>query len=156
MAGGVLGVALAQWTIDIFISLAGNQLPRAATISIDGRVLTFTAAISILVGIVCGLWPLVVMRINEISTIVRDSDTRTTSGSAGSFSNGLVIGEISIAFALLIGAGLLVKDLVLLKSRDAGIRTDHIVAFDVAPSGEKYKAPEEVRAFYRELYSRLA
>src|SRR5206468_6433151 len=61
-----------------------------------------------------------------------------------------------MAFALLVGAGLLVKKLVLLRSRDAGIRTDRIVAFDVAPSGVRYKAPELTVTFYRELYSRLA
>src|SRR5207253_765573 len=69
---------------------------------------------------------------------------------------GLVLAEIATAFALLVGAGLLVKNLILLRSRDAGIRTDRIVAFDVAPAGARYKAPEQTVAFYRDLYSRLA
>jgi len=61
-----------------------------------------------------------------------------------------------VAFALLVGAGLLVKDLMLLRARDAGIRADRIVAFDISLSGPRYKAPEAVVAFYRELYTRLA
>ena len=54
-----------------------------------------------------------------------------------------MVAEIALAFALLVGAGLLVKNLVLLRSRDAGIRTDRIVAFDVAPSGPRYKATQQ-------------
>jgi predicted permease len=156
LAGGVIGIVLARWTISTFIALAGNQLPRAATIAIDGRVLLFAVACSVAVGIACGLWPLAVLRMKEIASVVRSSDTRTSSGSGRRFGNGLVVAEIAIAFTLLIGAGLLVKDLVLLKSRQIGIRTDRIVAFDIALSGPRYKPSEQVVGFYRELYGRLS
>jgi putative ABC transport system permease protein len=156
LAGGVLGVIFAYWTISIFVGLAGNQLPRAATIGIDGRVVAFATLVSLAVGVVCGLWPLLALRIKEISSLVRDSDTRTSSGSGRRFGSGLVIGEIGVALTLLIGAGLLVKDLVLLRNRVAGIRTDRIVAFDIAPAGPRYQASEQIIDFYRDLYSRLA
>ncbi len=42
-AGGLLGVMLAFWLLRTFVALAGNQLPRASTVAIDGRVLAFTA-----------------------------------------------------------------------------------------------------------------
>jgi putative ABC transport system permease protein len=48
-----------------------------------------------------------------------------------------------------------VKNLVLLRSRDAGIRTARIVTFDIVPSGPRYKAPEQIVAFYRDLYGKL-
>jgi putative ABC transport system permease protein len=97
-----------------------------------------------------------VLRLREIAAIVREGDTRTGSGSGRRFGSGLVAGEIAIALTLLIGAGLLVKDLVLLQGRAAGIRTDRIVAFDIQPSGNRYAAPEQVVGFYRELYARLS
>jgi len=56
---------------------------------------------------------------------------------------------------LLVGAGLMVKNLVLLERRDAGIVTDHVIAFDTSLSGPRYAAPDAVRAFYRELQQRL-
>src|SRR5262249_24330512 len=114
------------------------------------------AATSVAVGVFCGLWPLLLLRTRELVSAVREGDTRTGSGTGRRFGNGLVVAEIAIAFALLVGAGLLVKNLVLLRSRDAGIRTDRIVAFDVSLSGPRYKAPESVSAFYRDLYTRLA
>jgi putative ABC transport system permease protein len=154
-AGGVLGVLLASWILRTFVALAGTQLPRAGTIAIDGDVLAFTGLVSLAVGVFCGIWPLVLLRTRQLASAVREGDLRTASGGKR-FGNGLVVAEIALAFALLVGAGLLVKNLVLLRSRDAGIRTDRIVAFDIAPSGPRYKSPEQIVAFHRELYARLA
>jgi predicted permease len=156
LTGGAIGVLLARWVLQTFVALAGTQLPRAATIAIDGRVLAFTAIVSVVVGIVCGVAPLVVLRMSELASAVREGDARTGSGSGQRVGNGLVVAEIAVAFSLLVGAGLLVKNLVLLRSRDAGIQTERIVAFDVPTVGPRYKAEEQTRAFWRELNARLA
>jgi putative ABC transport system permease protein len=154
--GGALGIVLAEWILRTFVALAGSQLPRAATIAIDARVLVFAAVVSLAVGVFCGVWPLAMLRMRELASAVREGDLRTGTGTGGRFRSGLVVAEIALAFALLVGAGLLVKNLILLRSRDAGIRTDHIVAFDVAPAGARYRSMDQVVMFYRELYSRLA
>jgi putative ABC transport system permease protein len=156
LTGGALGVLLALWVVRLFVFLAGNQLPRSATIAIDNTVLAFTALVSLLVGVVCGLWPLVRLRARALTTAVREGDTRTSSAGGGRLGNGLVVAEIALAFTLLVGAGLLVKNLVLLTNRDAGIRIDRIIAFDISPSGPRYSEPESVVSFYRDLYSRLS
>jgi putative ABC transport system permease protein len=154
-AGGVLGLMLAIWIVRVFVVLAANNLPRAATIRIDGRALAFTAATSILVGLVCGLSPLLRLRLKTLTTALREGDTRTASGGA-TFGNGLVIAEIALAFALLVGAGLMVKNLLLLERRDAGITTDHVITFDISPSGPRYRDGAAVRSLYRTLHERLA
>ncbi|HEU4689390.1 MAG TPA: ABC transporter permease, partial [Vicinamibacterales bacterium] len=118
LAGGTLGVLLAMWLLRTFVALAGTQLPRATTVAIDGRVLLFTAAITIGVGVFCGLWPLLRLRTRELAGAVREGDTRTASGTSN-VGNGLVIAEIALAFALLVGGGLLMKNLLLLQGRDA-------------------------------------
>jgi predicted permease len=116
----------------------------------------FAFGVSLLVGVVCGLWPLARLRTHDLAAVVREGDTRTASGAGRRFGNGLVVAEIALAFALLVGAGLLVKDLLRLGSRDAGFVVDRVVAFDVAPSGPAYESDERVLAFHRELYERLA
>jgi putative ABC transport system permease protein len=156
LTGGALGVLLARWVVRLFVFLARNQLPRSATIAIDNTVLAFTALVSLTVGVVCGLWPLLRLRARELTTAVREGDTRTSSAGGGRLGNGLVVAEIALAFALLVGAGLLVKNLVLLSSRDAGIRIDRIIAFDISPTGPRYRESESVVSFYRDLYSRLS
>jgi putative ABC transport system permease protein len=155
-AGGAAGLLLAIWIVRVFVALAGNNLPRAGTIHVDGRVVLFTAATSIAVGVVCGLWPLLRMRVRTLTSALRDGDIRTGSGGGATFGNGLVIAEIAMAFALLVGAGLMVKNLVLLERRDAGITTDHVIAFDINPTGPRYRDQAAVAALYRALDERLA
>ncbi|HEV2985712.1 MAG TPA: FtsX-like permease family protein, partial [Vicinamibacterales bacterium] len=156
LTGGALGIVLARWILGTFVALAGTQLPRASTIAIDGRVLAFTTAVSVAVGLFCGVWPLALLKVSELASAVREGDTRTASSAGRRVGNGLVVAEIALAFSLLVGAGLLVKNLMLLHGRDPGIRSDRIVAFDVAPAGPRYRANEQALAFYRELYARLA
>jgi putative ABC transport system permease protein len=156
IAGGVLGLVLAFWSVRAFVALAATQLPRATSIAMDGRVLLFSGATTLLVGVLCGLWPLLRLRAGELAAAVREGDTRTSSGSGMRVGNGLVVAEIALAFALLVGGGLLIKNLVLLQKRDAGFRTAGMVAFDVAPSGPRYESPEQLKVFYRELYDRIS
>jgi predicted permease len=155
LAGGAVGLALAVWIVRLFVVLARNNLPRASTIQVDASVLIFTAAISIVVGVVCGLSPMFRLKMRSLTTTLRAADTRTVSGGT-TFGNGLVIAEIAIAFALLVGAGLMVKNLLLLERRDAGITTDHVIAFDLSVAGPRYESDASVRAFYSQVVERLS
>ncbi|HMD34171.1 MAG TPA: FtsX-like permease family protein, partial [Vicinamibacterales bacterium] len=92
----------------------------------------------------------------ELASAVREGDLRTASVAGRRFGNTLVVAEIATAFALLVGAGLLVKNLVLLRNRDAGIRTDRIVTFDIVASGPRYKESSQQRGLFRELQDRLS
>lgn len=155
LAGGVLGVLLAQWLVSAFVVLAGNQLPRAASVEIDARVLAFTAIVSIAVGVFCSIWPIVVICRKDLASAVREGDVRSGTHTGKKMGNSFVVAEIALAFGLLLSSGLLVKNFFLLRHRDPGVRTDRIVTFDVAPSGTRYQAPEQILAFYREFYARL-
>ena len=154
-AGGALGVLLATWIVRTFVVLAGDELPRASAIAVDGRVLAFAAAVSLGVGVFCGIWPLVALGHRELATAVREGDTRTASGAGLRFGNSLVVAEIALAFTLLVGAGLLVKNLARLESRDAGIRTDRILTFAVEPAGPRYAENAAVVDFFHQLDARL-
>jgi len=101
LTGGVLGLAVAQWILRTFLVLAGNQLPRATSIAIDGRVLAFTALVSLAVGIFCGLWPLVLLRTRELAAAVREGDLRTGSGAGLRVGNGLGAVFVGTAAAVL-------------------------------------------------------
>ncbi len=154
--GGALGLAVAYWLVQVFVALAGSQLPRSATIHFDARVAVFALATSAAVGVFCGLWPILRLRLQDIASSVREGDTRTVSERRTAFGGGLVVAEIALGFALLVGAGLLIKNLTLLQNRDSGLDPTGVIAFDVAPSGPRYQSDEAVIAFYRELHARLA
>jgi predicted permease len=155
VAGGALGLLLASWAVGTFVGMADAILPRTAAIAIDGAVLLFALGVSLATGLGCGLWP--VVRLNA-GTLGRDvhEGTMRTGGSAGSrrFGNGLVIVEIALAFTLLVGAGLLVKNLLGLQARQIGFSADGLVAFDLSPTGDRYQ-DGAVQAFYRDLLPRL-
>jgi putative ABC transport system permease protein len=153
--GGALGVLLALWLLRTFVVLAANQLPRASTVAMDGRVLLFTAAVTIGVGIFCGLWPLLRLRTRELAASVREGGSRTAS-SVSNVGNGLVVAEIAIAFTLLVGGGLLVKNLLALQNRDTGFEVDRIITFDLAPAGPRYTNTGATLSFYRDLHARLS
>jgi putative ABC transport system permease protein len=157
MAGGVLGVVLSSWIVAVFVAMAGTQLPRASAVHLDLRVLAFSAATSLLVGVVCSLFPLVLLHRSELATGVRDGDVR--SGGAGQAGNrarrALVVAEFALAFGLLVCSALLIKSLLLLRARDPGVRTDHIVSFRVELNPQRYSKDSQVRTFYHTLYQRL-
>lgn len=118
--------------------------------------MAFAFVLSLVVGVVCGAWPLVRMRLAALTAALREGDTRTGTGTGRLFGNGLVVAEIALAFALLAGASLLVKNLMLLEHRDAGITPDHVIAFDILPAGARYKDDAVVSGLYRTLFDRLS
>jgi predicted permease len=155
IAGGVLGVVLSRWIVSAFIALAGNQLPRASEIHIDLRVLAFSALLSLAVGVACSLFPIMLLRKPELAASIREGDVRSGSHSGNRTRRVLVVTEIALAFCLVVSSALLIKNLLLLRSRDSGLRTERIVAFQVALTSQRYAKPSEVTAFYRAMYDRL-
>ena len=154
LLGGVLGLAAANWIVRGFVRLADTILPSATTIGVDWTVSAFTFAIALLTGVVCGLWP--VFRVNDrnMAAAVRQGDLRSgTQG--GRLGNSLVVAEVALAFSLLVGAGLLVKNLIGLEAQDTGFVAERLVAFDVAPGGSRYKDPERQQEFYRQLLPKM-
>ena len=154
LVGGAIGLAAANWIVRGFVRLADTILPRASTISIDWTVTTFAFAVALLTGVFCGLWPVFRINSRSVANDVRQGDLRTgTQG--GRLGDSLVVAEIALAFSLLVGAGLLVKNLIGLEAKDTGFSTERLVAFDLAASGSRYKDPDRQKVFYRELLPRL-
>ncbi|MDX2154370.1 MAG: ABC transporter permease [Bryobacteraceae bacterium] len=153
--GGLLGIVLSRWIVMAFIALAGNQLPRASEIQLDGRVLAFSALLSLAVGLLCSLFPVLLLRKPQLAASVREGDVRGGSQSGNRTRRALVVAEIALAFGLLVCSALLIKNLILLQNRDAGVRTERIVAFQIPLSGQRYAKEGEVKTFYRALYDRL-
>jgi putative ABC transport system permease protein len=157
LTGGALGLAFAAWSIRTFVHLADTALPRATSVQLDGTVLMFALLVSLVTGVLCGLWPVFRLATKTLSSEVRAGDLRAGSlAGTRRFGDGLVVAEIAMAFSLLVGAGLLVKNLMHLESKDTGFTADRVIAFDVAPTGVRYKDVEKQKQFYRDLLPELA
>ena len=155
LGAGVLGVGLSWVVTTRFIELAANQLPRSASVSMDGQVLAFSLLLTLLVGVLCSAWPAWTLGRRDLASVIRDGDTRSGSRAGKLVGGGLVVVEVALAFALIFVSALLMKDLGRLRSRDAGFNAERIITFDAQPAGPVYPTEKEKTDFYLELERRL-
>jgi putative ABC transport system permease protein len=156
LLGGGAGLLLARWGMDSLVALSADNLPRADQIAIDGRVLAFTLAITILTGILFGLAPaLQTRRLNLQESLKTSGSTGVSVFRRARLRYFLVISEVALALMLLVGAGLLIKSFFLLQRVDPGLDPDHVLTMRVALPAARYPKGERMVAFYRELIRRV-
>src|SRR5260370_1372162 len=115
--GGGLGLVIAKWGTAAAVAAVPRTLPRAEEIGLNGSVLLFTLAVSILAGIVFRLAPALKSASPNIGEALKDGG-RSISGYRSRTQAAFVIGEMDLAFVLLIRAGLLAPNLVPLSRGD--------------------------------------
>src|SRR5262249_44776352 len=104
LLGAAVGLLFAKGALRVVAALGGENMPRAAEISLDARVLLFSGLAAVLTGFLFGLAPAWHMRRFDLQGTLRETGRGTTSGRAG-LRQGLVISEIALTFVLLAGAG---------------------------------------------------
>jgi putative ABC transport system permease protein len=139
LIGGVLGAALTVAGIKLFLALSGGDFPNAATITLDGRVLLFTFAVSILSAIIFGLAPAMQASRPDLNAVFRDSERKATSAASRMARHALVISEVALSMVLLVGAGLMINTILHLKRVNPGFDYTHLLTTDFQlPEGGKY------------------
>ncbi|AHG90072.1 permease [Gemmatirosa kalamazoonensis] len=153
-AGGALGCALAWGLTRALVALAGAALPRFAIVAVDGRVLAFAAAASVVTGILVSLAP--ALRITGDLRGAIGAGGRAGIQGARLRARGLLIGaEVAMAVALLVGAGLLAKSLRALLSEDPGFHTEGVLTADIALPSALYADTARVASFFDRLLPTL-
>ncbi|HEX4640178.1 MAG TPA: ABC transporter permease [Chthoniobacterales bacterium] len=140
--GGIAGLALAAWGLDALKSYAAAFLPRADEIRISAPVLLFTAAISLLTGLLFGSWP----RLPGIGAIKEGS--RGSNSQGGRLRGLLIIGQVAVSVPLLVGAALAARTLVQLHQVDPGVDTNRVVAASLSLNFTKYNTFEKRLDFW--------
>jgi putative ABC transport system permease protein len=154
--GGLAGLLIAIWGIDS-LKVFLPSIPRIEEISPDPRVLTFTAFISLGVGILAGLLPAWRASHPNLATSLNESSRGSSEGRAGRRTRaGLVVVEIVLALVLLASAGLLVESFVRLQKVPAGFDTTNVITARVALPETTYGKPEQAAEFYTKLLSRVS
>lgn len=157
LAGASLGLAGASWCVSLAQSITWLPIPRANPIRLDVTVLIFTIAISVLVGVLFGIAPaLEASRTNVAETLKENA--RSVANSAGWRSrlrDALIISEIAMSLALLVGAGLLLRTFARMRSADIGVHTENILTMAVVLPDTRYAKLTDRRAFYDQLLARV-
>jgi predicted permease len=158
LAGAVLGLAVAYWTQrGILAALPPRTLgPNVLTAVLDVRMLAFALALAAATSIIFGLYPSLQASRAQLTSALRDQSGQTTATRAtGAFRKGLVTLQTAISLLLLISAGLFGKTLLNLTRIDLGIRTDHLLTFNLTPKLSGY-SDERTAQLYHDLRERLA
>jgi len=153
-AGGVLGLAVAHWAIAAIVRSAA--IPRAHGITLDARVLAFTAALSILTGIVFGLAPAFASSSLDLNSALKETGGMMEASAVKSrLRSSLVVAEIALSVVLLAGAGLLIKSLWLLGRVSPGFNPKSVLGVRLSLPDLKYPEGIERAAVFKRVIERL-
>jgi putative ABC transport system permease protein len=144
IAGGVLGFFFASWTVVLLSRIAHETVPRMSGVQLSGRVLVFNIAVSLLTGLLFGVLPALRSSQTNLQDTLKDSSSTTTDSGARRLRGTLVVAEVAFSVALLVGAGLLVKSLVLLLSADNGFDPNGVLTMDLKVPGSHGRNPAEI------------
>ncbi len=154
--GSGLGVALASWSLPALLALTPLEMPRSDQIHLDGGVLAFALAVSLLAGLLFGLAP-------AIHATKRDVNEELKAGSRAS-SNGtqrnglreiLIMAEVALSLVLLIGAGLFIKSFARIQAVEPGFDPSHLLTVRLSLPKRAYQKTADLTIFYRKLQAKL-
>ncbi|HSJ16004.1 MAG TPA: ABC transporter permease [Longimicrobiales bacterium] len=159
LVGGGLGVLLSIWGVKWLLTIMPENLPMVDRVALNGRALAFTAAVSVIAGLLFGLAPALQATRAGLASALRDAGARgaTIGAQRGRLRSGIVVAEIALAVVLLISAGLLIRGYRSVAGVDVGFRADGIMTGRIAlPETGPYADSLRALAFYEELRDRLA
>jgi len=154
--GGAAGLLLAVWGVYLLVAFGPAELPRAGEVAVDMRALGFTFAVSLLTGIIFGLAPALQATATDLNETLKEG-IRGATGSAGyrRMRSLLVVSEIALSLALLVGAGLLMRSFLKLQAVDPGFNPNNMLTMRVGLEGPNYKKAESRIAFYDQLLDKI-
>src|ERR1022692_3779612 len=155
LIGGACAIAVAVAGLRALVSLLPAGFPRADTIHINAAVFAFTLLIALATGVLFGLAPALQAARTDVQVTLRASG-RGAGGSRGHLRlrSALVVGEVSLACLLLIGAGLMLRSFVNLLRADPGFRPEHLLTASLSLPDATYKPLDTLR-FWGRLAQRL-
>jgi putative ABC transport system permease protein len=155
LGGSIVGLALAYFAISWLKSmLPAEEIPRLASVSIDVRVLLFTALIGMVTGVVFGLAPALQLSNVELTESLKTGSKNLVAANHRLRSS-LAVTEIALAVVLVTGAGLMVKSLWRLLHVDPGFRSESILSARITPNQAFCKNFQRCQSFYDSLLDRV-
>jgi putative ABC transport system permease protein len=154
--GAVIGVGLAWMGVRMFSdAVAATKPPTWLVFKVDGPILLFVLAITVLATLLSGVLPAIRASGSNVQDVLKDESRGSSSFRGGRISKVLVVFEIALSVALLVAAGLMVKSVTRLSGMDYGFPTDVFTARVALPETVYRDSAAQVR-FFEQLYPRVA
>ena len=156
LLGGALGVALAAAGIELLLALRPEDLPRIATVQVDGVVLAFTLGVAALTTLLFGVLPAVKGSRVDLADSLRDRSASSAGSGHRLVRNLVVVGEAALSLVLLVGTGLMLRTFVELSRVQPGFDPEGVLTFGAAAPFARYPDAADRADFARRLQDRLA
>jgi putative ABC transport system permease protein len=153
--GGVAGALAGWWGTRALASVASRTLPRLGHASLDWRALAFTLTVTATAGIVFGCVPAWQTSRVDVQPALRESG-RGVTRAGHRLRDGLLVAEIALALALLVGAGLLLRSFSRLVQVDPGYDARGVLTLRLRFPDADYRDREKVTAALRDILARLS
>ncbi|HKV97640.1 MAG TPA: ABC transporter permease, partial [Gammaproteobacteria bacterium] len=157
LGGAALGLLGAVWGVSLLQTAETSPIPRVNSVQVNVTVLLFTIGISVLVGILFGLAPALQTSDLDLSEELKSSANAVSATSSGrALRNSLIVAEIAVSLALLVGAGLLMRSFARLRSADIGIDPHNVLTMRVNVPDTRYKTIAAQRQFLDQVAARAS
>jgi predicted permease len=152
LVGSALGLIVAKLAVSAVISFKAIDLPRLEEVTVDWRVVLFSAALAILTGILFGLAPAFRVLRTDPRDALAEGGNRAGEGRASRHFRGeLVVLEYSLSVLLLVGAFLLTESFVRLNAVDPGFDSANALTAQMSLTGPRFATPAQVSAFAQQI-----
>ena len=157
LLGGICAVLIALWSLDTIRALVPPTVPRFQETNIDGVVLGITTLISVLAGLLVGMWP--AFRVSNTSSVASELHEENARGSSGAHRQRargvLVIAQVALAVVLLAAAGLTLKSFWRSQQVPLGFDPRGVLTMTVALPQSRYDSSEKIVRFYDQLLEKF-
>lgn len=155
MVGGVLGVGLAWASLDLLVAFVGRFTPRTGQITMDSGVLVFALVASVATGVIFGLAPAFASRRN-LSSGMREGGAQAGDGTTKHrVRSGLVVAQVAVSFALVVGAALLLQSFYRVATTPLGFETEQVMTAAVFGNFTTQATAEDSERFESAVLARL-
>jgi putative ABC transport system permease protein len=154
LVGGLAGLALAWFGVRALVASAPPGIPRLEQTRIDPVVLTFALGVALLCSLIFGLAPALRAVSRSVQTTLREGG-RGMGTARDALRTGLVVAEVTLAFTLLAGAGLLVRSALYLQNLNPGFDPNGVIVARVALPPATYGEPTHAARTFKQMAERL-
>ena len=155
-AGGIAGALLGAWGLQALLAAVPDNIARLDAVRMDTAVLIFTAASTLLTGVVFGLVPALQVSKPDLTDTLKEGGRGGTRGvRAERVRSMLVVAQVALSLVLLVGAGLMLRSFAELQASSPGVDPTAVVAAGVALPAARYASPEPRRQFVRRVVDTL-
>src|SRR5215207_10078347 len=154
ISGGLIGLLLASWTVSLLSRVAHETVPRMAGVQLNGKVLAFNIAVSLFTGLLFGVIPALRSSKTDLQETLKDSSSTTTEAQGKRLRATLVVAEVAVSVALLVGAGLLVRSLMTLLRSDVGFDPSGLLTMELKVSRNRYTNRAELNRLLQQVLQR--